>query len=444
MDTMSPDNPAARPPTRDARLANGLRVLVQERHRAPLVSVWCWYHVGSKDEPAGLSGVSHWAEHMNFRGTTNIPRDAMKGIVDRLGGTWNGYTWIDQTAYVLTAPADALDRLLPIEAERMARGLYHPDDCEAERAIVMSELEGSENDPEQVLETQVTAASFTAHPYGHPTIGWLDDLRGMTRDDLVGHYRSHYLPNNATLVVVGDVDADAALRLAAGHFDPIPAGPVPERRCPVEPPQTATRRVRIAREGTTAYLRLAYHAPAAADPDLMPLLVADAALTGARGLNLWTSALVPPPQRSARLFTALVETQLASAVGGFLAPTEDPFLYAIAITVSAGASLARVEDTALAELDRFRRDGLTPRELEKARAQLRARLVFDQDGVTAIGHQLGYFATVATLDLHESLLDRVASVSADDVWRVARRRLDVSNLTIGWFEPRPPAGAGTR
>src|ERR671916_2095457 len=189
-------------------LDNGLKVLVQEVHTAPLASVWCSYKVGSKDEGPGLTGVSHWVEHMNFKGTRNIPRDQVKGIIEQFGGTWNGYTWIDQTTYLETASRDALDRMLFIEAERMHACLYDPEDCESERTVIISELKGGENDPDTLLDQEVTATAFRVHPYQHPTIGWLPDLETMTRDDLYGHYRRYYVPNNATLVIVGDVDTE--------------------------------------------------------------------------------------------------------------------------------------------------------------------------------------------------------------------------------------------
>src|SRR5436190_146427 len=282
---------------RTAYLDNGLKILTKELHTAPLVSVWCWYRVGSGDEQPGMTGVSHWVEHMNFKGTVNIPRDEMKGIVERFGGTWNGYTWIDQTTYLETAGKDALDTLLFIEAERMAHGLYEPAECESERTVIISELQGGENDPDQLLDTEVTASAFRAHPYRHPTIGWIEDLRAMTRDDLYGYYRRHYVPSNATLVVVGDVDADAVLKGAQARFGAIAAGEPLRRARPAEPRQLGERRVRIERAGTTAYLKYAWHAPAATDPDFFPMLVLDAALTGAKGLNIWNSFRGALPQR---------------------------------------------------------------------------------------------------------------------------------------------------
>jgi zinc protease len=420
---------------RVSRLDNGLRVIVQEVHTAPLASVWCWYGVGSKNETPGITGVSHWVEHMNFRGTRNIPRDQVKGIIEQFGGSWNGYTWIDETTYLETATRDALDRMLFIEAERMGNCLYDPEDCEAERTIIISELQGGENDPDQLLDQELTSTAFKAHPYRHPTIGWLADLQAMSRDDLYGHYRRYYVPGNATLVVVGDVETDDALRRVEAAFGRIPAVDPPRRPALSEPEQGGVRRVVLRREGTTAYFKAGYHAPGVSDPDFFPVLVLDAVLTGAKGLNLWSSFRTPPPQRRARLYRALVERGLVSMVNGALLPTEQPFLYVISATVSAGASLADVEAATLAELDRVRREGITPDELLLAQKQLRARLVFENDSVTNIAHQLGYFATIASVDLYQGLASRVAAVTLDQVAAAATRYLATANQTIGWFEP---------
>ena len=427
--------PALHSPLRTSHLDNGLKIVVQEIHTAPLVSVWCWYRVGSRDEGPGRTGVSHWVEHMNFKGTANIPREQMKGIVERFGGMWNGYTWLDQTTYVETADRAALDRMLFLEAERMANGLYEPAECESERTVIISELQGGENDPDQLLDTEVTATAFRAHPYGHPTIGWIGDLRSMTRDDLYGHYRRFYIPNNATLVVVGDVDADDVLRRAAMHFSGIAPGPDPERIRIAEPPQLGERRVLIEREGTTGYVKILFHAPAACEADFFPMLVLDAVLTGAKGLNLWSSFRGSPPQRKARLYTALVECGLASAVSGALLPTEQPFLYTLSFTALDGAALATVEAAASGEIERVRTAGVDPLEIARAKRQLRARLVFENDSVTNIGHQLGYFETVTGPDYFGALQRRIDAVTAEQVWDVAQRRLAPACRTVGWFRP---------
>ena len=420
---------------RAAHLDNGLKLLIQELHTAPLVSVWCWYRVGSGDEPPGQTGVSHWVEHMNFKGTTNIPRDEMKGIVEKFGGTWNGYTWIDQTTYLETAGKDALDTLLFIEAERMARGLYEPQECESERTVIISELQGGENDPDQLLDIEVTGTAFRAHPYRHPTIGWIDDLRSMTRDDLYGHYRRYYVPQNATLVVVGDVDTDEVLRRAETHFGGIAGGTSPLRQRPAEPQQIGERRVVLEREGTTAYLKLAWHAPEARHADFLPMLVLDAALTGAKGLNIWSSFRGAPPQRRARLYTALVEKGLASAVGGAMLPTREPFLYSIGLTAMEGVALDALEAAATAEIERVRVAGLTELEVTRAKRQLRARLVFETDSVTNVAHQIGYFETVTGPGFLDDLPARLAAVTPAHVADVAARYLSRERRTVGWFRP---------
>ena len=417
-------------------LDNGLKVIVEEVHTAPLASVWCWYKVGSKDEVPGCTGVSHWVEHMNFKGTTNIPKEQIKGIVEKFGGSWNGYTWIDQTTYMETASIDGLDRMLFIEAERMANCTYDPDDCESERTVIISELQGGENDPDTLLEQEVTAAAFKVHPYRHPTIGWLSDLQTMTRDDLYQYYRRNYVPNNATVVVVGDVEGDDVFRKVEQTFGGIPAGAAPRRPRLEEPPQLGERRVEVVRPGTTAYLKLAYHAPAVSDPDFFPMLILDAILCGAKGINLWSSFRTPPPQRSARLYRALVETRLASSVSGGLLPTEHPFLYLISATVIDGVRPADVEGAATEAVSRVAKEGIADRELVKAQNQLRARLVFENDSVTNLGHQLGYFETVATTDMYRDAPKRIASVTAADVNRVAAKYLRGDRRTVGWFNPQ--------
>jgi zinc protease len=416
-------------------LQNGLKVLIQEVHTAPLVSVWCWYRVGSRDEAPGRTGASHWVEHMNFKGTRNSPRDQMKGLVERYGGMWNGYTWIDETTYLETAGRNALDQLLFLEAERMANGLYEPEDCESERTVIISELQGGENDPDQLLDQELTATAFRAHPYRHPTIGWLPDLRAMTREDLYEHYRRYYIPNNATLVIAGDVEAEDVLRRVERTLGSIAPGNVPARAVIVEPPQLGERRVVVERPGTTSYLKMAWHAPAATDPDFFPMLVLDAILTGAKGVNLWTSFRGVPPQRKSRLYTALVERSLASSVAGALVPTAEPFLYTLSMTAMQGIELPVLEAATLAEIGKLREKGVSEEETTRAVRQLRARFVFENDSVTNIAHQLGYFETVTGPGFFPELQSQIARVTADQVSDAARRRLGSSARTVGWFKP---------
>jgi zinc protease len=301
--------------------------------------------------------------------------------------------------------------------------------------VIISELQGGENDPEQLLDTEVNATAFKVHPYQHPTIGWLSDLQTMTRDDLYGHYRRYYVPSNATLVVVGDVDADEALTNIETHFGGIAPAAAPPRVARVEPEQQAERRVVLRKPGTTAYWKAAFHAPAFESEDFFPLLVADAVLNGAAGLNIWSGGGVSRPQRSARLYRALVDKRLASTVSGSLMPTQHPYLYSIHAAVADGQSLAAVEDVVLAELERLRSGGITPDELTKVRAQLRARFVYDGDSVTDIAHQIGYFETIASWRAYHGLKERLDAVTIEQVQAAAVKYLVASNRTIGWFEP---------
>jgi zinc protease len=259
----------------------------------------------------------------------------------------------------------------------------------------------------------------------------------MTRADLFEYYRRYYVPNNATVVVVGDVDRDDVMRRVVRHFGSIPprdiAGLPPTR----EPEQLGERRVTVSRQGTTAYLKVGYHAPAVLDADFFPLLLLDAVLTGAKGVNLWASFRTPAPQRSARLYRALVDGGFASAVNGALVPTQQPFLYTISVTATEGTSLAVVEETTLAQLDAVRRHGITEHELQKAKNQLRARFVFEGDCISNIAHQLGYFETIASWRVVPSLAGRIEAVTVQQVGEVAAARLKSTNRTIGWFDPQP-------
>ena len=315
--------------------------------------------------------------------------------------------------------------------------LYDPADCESERTVIISELQGGENDPEQLLDTEVNAAAFKVHPYHHPTIGWLSDLQTMTRDDLYGHYRRYYVPSNATLVIVGDVDTDDVLRRVESHFGGYRAGLETRARAPGRA-RSACRTASRAAQGR-------HHGLLESGVSRAGILgrrrsfrcsSPTRCLNGAAGLNIWSQGGVSRPQRSARLYRALVDGGLASTVSGALLPTEHPYLYAISASVAEGQTLAAVEEAILSEIERLRRDGITPAELAKVNAQLRARFVYDADSVTDIAHQLGYFETIASWRAYTTLRERLDAVTPELVHAAATRYLIDENRTIGWFEPK--------
>ncbi len=418
------------------RLDNGLDVLLCPMHAAPLVSVWCWYHVGSKDEGPGTTGASHWVEHMNFKGTAGISREDLKVWIERAGGMWNGYTWIDQTTYFETLAADALDLALQIESERMTDCVYDPEEFESERTVIISELQGNENNPAYLLGVQVAKTALEEHPYGWPTIGWIDDLKTMQRDDLYHHYQAYYVPNNATLVVAGDIDAEAALSSVERFFGDKAPGDRPEPARVAIPEQEGERRVVVERPGTTRYLEVAFPAPAFGDDDFIPLFVADAVLSGGKGVNLWAGGFGRNARTTSPLYQALVETELVAGVSSALLPTEQPYLYGVSATVRDGVPGEAVEQALFDALDAQAQAMPSEHALRKAKNQLLAQIAFDDEGVTRTAHQLGYFATIADWKRLDRLHEEIEAVTAADIRDVVARRLDPARRTVGWFLPQ--------
>ncbi|MDW8270465.1 MAG: pitrilysin family protein, partial [Anaerolineae bacterium] len=230
---------------RTAVLDNGLQVLLREVHRMPIVALLLAYRVGSRQEAPGYSGISHWVEHMLFKGTSTHPQGGFDRLIQREGGVFNGFTSIDWTVYYEMLPADRIELALRIESDRMTNGLFDPQEVETERGVILAEREGRENQPRFLLREQVHSLSFVRHPYRNPVIGWKEDLQRLTRDDLYRHYRTYYVPNNAVIAAVGDFETDAMLDRIAAWFGPLPAGPANDYTPPPEPPPRGERRVHL-------------------------------------------------------------------------------------------------------------------------------------------------------------------------------------------------------
>ncbi len=224
-------------------LPNGLIVLLKEIHTAPLISHWIWYRVGSYTESPGITGASHWVEHMQFKGTPRFPAGVLDRDISRLGGYWNAFTYLDWTAYFETLPAGSIDLALELEADRMVGSLFEDDEVESERSVIISERLGNENEPTFRLAEAVQRAAFKTHPYRHEVIGDLADLESMTRQDLYHHYQSHYLPNNAVLALAGDFETSEMLERVRKLYEPIPAGEKPPVSIGDEPPQADEQNV---------------------------------------------------------------------------------------------------------------------------------------------------------------------------------------------------------
>ncbi|HHS96455.1 MAG TPA: insulinase family protein [Chloroflexi bacterium] len=418
-------------------LDNGLTVLLRDVHTAPVASFWVWYRVGSGKEHVGITGISHWVEHMLFKGTPKWPKGTADKAISREGGMWNGATWYDFTTYYATLPAEKIELEMEIEADRMTGALFDPKEVEAERTVIISERQGAENDPLFLLSEEVMAAAFRVHPYGHETLGHMCDLQTMTRDDLYNHYRTYYVPSNAIAVAVGDFDPDRILDLIHKHFGSIPAGGLPSDRRPVEPPQRGERRVVLEGEGNTAYFTVVFHTPPASHPDFYPLVVLDTVLTGASGMTLFGGG---GTNKSSRLYRALVDTELATQISGSLVPTVDPFVYSITATVRAKRTPAEVEERLWEELEKVRKESITDEELEKAIKQAKAQFAYSSESVTGQAFWLGWSEVFADYTWFENYLDRLSAVTPEDVRRVAEEYLRRSNSTVGWYVPNAKRG----
>jgi zinc protease len=424
---------------RTAALENGLQVLLLESHSAPVATFWVWYRVGSRNELPGRTGISHWVEHMLFKGTPTHPKGMLTRYIDRLGGRWNAFTWKDYTAYHEVLPAEHLDVAVRLEADRQTNTVFDAAEVESERTVIISEREGAENFPSYLLREEVDAAAHKVHPYRVPVIGWKEDLRTITRDDLYQHYRTYYQPNNAIAVAVGAFDADRVLELIRESFAPIPPGTVPPPVRARDPLQEGERRLVLRRPGgATAYVHLAYHAPEATHPDHAALLVLDGVLSGFKSVVPFDG---PGGVRSSRLYRALVETELASDAGSSLIPSIDPTLFRVVATARTGVEPAAVEERIRAEIERLAREPVGAAELAKVKKQARAQYVFAHDGVYRMALALGAYAIVETPAGFGQLLERLDRITAEDIMRVSAAYLRADRLTAGWYIPEAGGAA---
>lgn len=411
---------------------NGLKVLTRELHNAPVATLWVWYRVGSRNEVLGITGASHWVEHMMFKGTEKLKKGDVFKIVTRNGGGNNAFTWMDYTAYFEVLPSERIDIAIDIESDRMVNALFDPAEVESERTVIISEREGHENDPGFWLSEELQASAFKVHPYHHETIGWRADLLRMTRDDLYNHYRKYYVPNNATVIAVGDFETGEMLDKLHNTFGRIPRGEDIPLLTVEEPPQSGERRVIVRRPGAAPYFMAAYHSPRASDPDFFACMMLSGLLSGASSLTMSRSA---SPGRSSRLYRALVETELAANVGFSYNAMLDPYLMMASATVRHNVSVEKVEQAVLAELDKVATKPIGDEEFEKVLKQTRAQYVYAEDGVMNHGYRLGMLDVVATWKMYDSFLENLEAVTKADVQRVAQKYLADTNRIVGLFIP---------
>ncbi len=413
-------------------LPNGLLVLLKEMHTSPIISQWIWYRVGSRDEVPGQTGASHWVEHMMFKGTPQFPVGVLDRTISRDGGYLNAFTFLDWTAFFETVPADKIDFALRQEADRMFNSSFEPNEVSSERTVVISERQGSENEPLFRLSEEVQSAAFRVHPYHHEIIGDLSDLYSMERDDLYRHYRNYYIPNNAVLSVAGDFETQAMTERIRELYEPLVVGAEPSRLDRTEPAQTGERRVSVEGPGQTVYLQVSYRAPAADDPDFYALDLLDSLLTGPTNLNMFGGGIT---NKTSRLYNELVEKELAVSVNGGVPVTIDPYLYTTVITVhprhTASECIAAME----AEIKRLQDAPPKAEELERALKQARAIFAYGSESISNQAFWMGFAEMFASVDWFTSYLERLAKVTPEDVQRLAQTCLRPQNRTLGVYLP---------
>jgi zinc protease len=413
-------------------LSNGLKVLLKEIHTAPIISSWLWYRVGSRDEVQGRTGVSHWVEHMQFKGTEQFPANVLDKAISREGGSWNAMTYIDWTAYFETMPADKIDLALRLEADRMSNSRFNPEEVASERTVIISERQGSENEPLFLLGEAIQQTAFRIHPYHHEVIGDMADLRTMTREDLFDHYRKYYVPNNAVMAIAGDFDTESMLGRIRELFEPTPAGPEPARLARPEPTQNGEIHLFVEGPGRTSYVQVCYRFPAAAHSDFFPLAVLDSLLAGPSNLNMFSGGI---SNKTSRLYRALVDKEYVVGVHGGAQATIDPFMYTITMTIHP----KRKPEEALAALDReiqrVKDEKVTKEEITRAIKQARALFAYGSENITNQSFWLGYAEMFADYSWFQTYLDKLSAVTAKDVQRVANEYFKPQSRVVGTYVP---------
>jgi zinc protease len=404
-------------------LPNGLKVLLKEMHKAPVATFQIWYKVGSRNECLGKTGLSHMLEHMMFKGTKKYGPKTFSQTVQRNGGNDNAFTSHDYTAYFETFAADRIGIALDLESDRMQDLLLDPKEFLSEREVVKEERRMRyEDDPVNSMVEQMMSVAFSAHPYQWPVIGWMSDISSFTRDDLYRHYRTYYEPNNATIVVAGDIDSKTLLPLIENYFGNIPRGPETRKVTAVEPKHTGERRVVVKKQAELPAVFVGYNVPTLKHPDSYALEVLQGILSSGK---------------SSRLYQSLVyEKQIALYAGGdYDSVSADPNLFYLYAGVMPGKTTEEVERALYTEIDRLKSEPATDEELQKAKNQIEAGFIMGQDSVFNQAMLLGQFESVASWKLLEKYVDNIRAVTKEDVMRVAREYFSEDNRTVGILVP---------
>lgn len=426
---------SAEPRATEFKLQNGMDVVVIPDHRAPVVTHMVWYRVGAADEPKGVSGIAHFLEHLMFKSTDKIAVGEFSKIISRLGGQDNAFTGQDVTAYHQRISKDELKTVMEMEADRMTHLRLTNDEVATERQVIIEERRSRiDNNPGARLDEQMNASLYLSHPYGVPVIGWAHEMAKLSREDALRFYKRYYAPNNAILVVSGDVTPDEVKRLAEETYGKLPANPdVDGRSRPQEPPHVAARRVTLKdpRAGNASFHRY-YIAPG----------YPTAKAGEAEALDLLLKILADGS--TSRLYRKLVvEDKVAATTGGdysgYALDSGAISLYAVA----SNGDLKAVEADIDSVLDEVRKNGVTQLELERAKKSLLADYVYDSDNQANLARRYGWAVAIGrSIDQVEGWPTAIGKVTVDDIKKVANEYLDTRHSVTGWLLPEADDGKG--
>lgn len=405
------------------KLDNGLKILLLEDHDIPNIALYTFFRVGSRNERPGLTGASHFIEHMMFNGSKKVGPGEFDRKMEFAGGSNNAFTSDDMTGYTDWFPAAALESMIVMESDRMQSLLLDPKVFESERGVIASERRmGVENNNDAILSENVRATAIMAHPYHWDVIGWMSDIQGWKRDEVMNYYRTYYSPNNAILIVVGDFDSAKALDLIKKYYSGIPAGTPPPAVTTVEPPQMGPKTVLIRKPAQAPSFEMVYHAPSCSSPDFYPLSILD---------------LVLMSGQSSRLYRRLVrDEQLAINVGGGINETIDPLLFTFSVKPRPGADLNRIEAVIEEEIAKVQSAGITEQEYQKALNMIRSQFYFGLQTISGKANQLG--AAEVLYGNFENLftqMDKYAAVKREMIQEAAKKYLVQNNKTVGKLIP---------
>jgi zinc protease len=406
-------------------LDNGLRVLLLEDHRSPIVSFQVWYRVGSRDEQRGATGIAHFLEHLMFKGTPTRGPKQFARLVEENGGQDNAFTSQDVTSYYVDIAADKIDLVIDLEADRMQNLLLDPKEIASEREVVIEERRTrTEDDPGGFLGEEVGSIAFKAHPYGFPIIGWMEDIKRITPAEIRAFYKTYYVPNNAIVVAVGDFKAPAVMEKIQKTFGRIPRGKTPPPVLAVEPPQNGERRVVVTKEAELPVVYMAWHVPNYRSNDAPALEVLSTILSGGR---------------ASRLYRDLVyQRQLALEAGGdYSYFALDPNLFWFWATPMPGQKPETLEAELGKQMERLKTEPVTDEELARAKNQIESSFVFQEDSVHRRASLLARFELIGGYVQKDTFLTKISAVTLADLTRVANAWFAADRKSVGVLVPKP-------